>query len=124
MIKIGKTKSNFIFQMIYQIVTLAIPLVIAPYLTRVLGDTSLGIYTYTYSIAFCFMSFARLGIDKYGQRVIATVRDCDIKLRKTFWSLYFVHVFFTLLALIIYFLFILILVEKYVRIFFDYYQYK
>lgn len=118
MIKIGKTKSNFIFQMIYQIVTLAIPLVIAPYLTRVLGDTSLGIYTYTYSIAFCFMSFARLGIDKYGQRVIATVRDCDIKLRKTFWSLYFVHVFFTLLALIIYFLFILILVEKNTYIFF------
>ena len=106
-------KANFIFQMLYQIVTLAIPLIIAPHLTRTLGDSSLGIYTYTYSIVYCFMSIARLGIDKYGQRMIASVRDNELKLRLTFWSLYVVHIFFTLVALILYLSFVLLFTEKY-----------
>lgn len=104
--KRDNTKSNFLFQMIYQIVTLAIPLIIAPRLTRKLGDSALGIYTYTYSIVFCFMSIARLGIDKYGQRVIASVREDELKLRKTFWSLYCVHAFFTIFALLLFIFFI------------------
>lgn len=105
-------KANFIFQMLYQIVTLAIPLIIAPHLTRTLGDSSLGIYTYTYSIVYCFMSIARLGIDKYGQRMIASVRDNELKLRLTFWSLYVVHIFFTLVALILYLSFVLLHIAK------------
>lgn len=95
-------KTNFAFQMFYQIVTLVIPLVIAPYLTRTLGENALGIYSYTYSIAFCFMTFARLGIDKYGQRLIASVRDNEQRLRKEFWSLYVIHVIFTIFALLLY----------------------
>ena len=111
--KCNNTKTNFIFQMLYQMVTLVIPLIIAPYLTRILGDASLGIYTFTYSIVFCFMSMARLGIDKYGQRVIASVRDDYEKLRKTFWSLYTVHVFFTIVSLLLYFCFIFFGGKKY-----------
>lgn len=106
-------KTNFLFQMLYQIVTLAIPLIIAPYLTRTLGDSSLGVYTYTYSIAFCFMAIARLGIDKHGQRVIASVRDDNTKLRVTFWSLYSVHVFCTIVALLLYFGFVFLFAKKY-----------
>ena len=111
--KKDNAKTNFLFQMLYQIVTLAIPLVIAPYLTRTLGDSSLGIYTYTYSIMSCFMAIARLGIDKHGQRVIAAARDNNKKLRVTFWSLYIVHIFFTIVALILYFSFIVLFAKKY-----------
>jgi len=111
--KKDSVKKNFLFQMLYQIVTLAIPLIIAPYLTRTLGDSSLGIYTYTYSIVFCFMSIARLGIDKHGQRVIAAVRDDRTKLRVTFWSLYAVHAFFTISAVLLYWGFIVFFTEKY-----------
>lgn len=110
-------KVNFIFQILYQIVTLAIPLIIAPHLTRTLGDSALGIYTYTYSIVYCFMSVARLGIDKFGQRVVASVRDDDVKLRKTFWSLYCVHIFFTVVALILYVCFVFIFVGKHVYVY-------
>jgi len=106
-------KTNLLFQMLYQIVTLAIPLIIAPYLTRTLGDSSLGVYTYTYSIAFCFMAIARLGIDKYGQRLIAFVRDDKTKLRTMFWSLYAVHIFFSIGALFLYLGFIVFFIEKY-----------
>lgn len=114
--KKDNVKSNFIFQMFYQVVTLAIPLIIAPYLTRTLGDKSLGIYTFTFSIMSCFMTIARLGIDKHGQRVIAAASDNHKKLRITFWSLYFVHVLFTILALILYICFITIFFRKYYTI--------
>ena len=107
------TKTNFLFQMFYQIITLVIPLIIAPYLTRTLGDNSLGINTYTFSIMSCFMAIARLGIDKYGQRVIAATRDDLEQLRITFWSLYVVHAFFTVFALLVYFLFLHFIVERY-----------
>lgn len=117
MMKKDNVKSNFVFQMIYQIVTLVIPLVIAPYLTRTLGDSSLGIYTFTYSIASCFMTIARMGIDKHGQRVIAAAADDEKKLRVTFWSLYATHVFFTVVALILYWGFIVFFSKKYYSIY-------
>lgn len=110
-------KKNFLFQMLYQIVTLVIPLIIAPYLTRTLGDSSLGIYTYTYSIMYCFMSIARLGIDKHGQRLIAASRDNNEKLRTTFWSLYTVHIVFSLLSLFLYIIFINLFCNKYRYVF-------
>lgn len=48
-------KSSFIFQSLYQIIILVIPLIISPYLTRILGSESLGIYTYVNSIASYFI---------------------------------------------------------------------
>ena len=116
-IKKDNVKSNFIFQMFYQIVTLAIPLIIAPYLTRTLGDSSLGIYTFTYSIMSCFMTIARLGIDKHGQRVIAAATDDEKKLRVTFWSLYVTHIFFTMVAVILYFGFVVFFAKKYYSVY-------
>ena len=35
------------------------------------GGIALGTYTYTYSIAYYFVVFAMLGINKHGQRIIA-----------------------------------------------------
>ena len=37
-------KKNLSFQFIYQVLILVLPLVLAPYLTRTLGDTALGVY--------------------------------------------------------------------------------
>lgn len=90
-IKSDTVKKNFIFQILYQFIVLGLPLVVSPYLTRTLGDTNLGIYTYTYSIAYFFVIFAMLGISKYGQRIIAARKNDYNKLRRTFWSLYSVH---------------------------------
>lgn len=99
-------KRNFIFQTLYQLIILVMPLIVSPFLTRTIGDTALGIYTYTYSIAYYFVLFAMLGISKHGQRIIANRRDDKIALRKTFWSLYFVHLIFSIFAIILYILFV------------------
>ena len=87
-----KLSSNLIMQFLYQGVTLVIPLIISPFLTRTLGSNALGVYTYTYSIAYYFVMFAMLGISRHGQRIISQNRDDDEKLRKVFWSLFFTHI--------------------------------
>lgn len=101
--KVQSIKVNFILQILYQLIILLIPLITAPYLTRVLGSENLGIYTFTYSIAYYFVLFASLGIVKYGQRIIASRRNDIISLRKTFWSLYLIHLFFSVISLVAYF---------------------
>ena len=100
--KSDSIKKNFFFQFIYQIVILFIPLITAPYLTRTLGDNSLGIYSYSNSIVNYFIIFAMLGIMKYGQRIIATKKSEETSLRKTFWSLYILHFIVSIFSVAIY----------------------
>ena len=95
-------KKNFIYQFLYQVIILVLPLITAPYLTRVLGDSNLGVYTYTYSIAYYFVVIAMLGIARHGQRILAARRNDEELVRKTFWSLYFVHVIFSLISFLFY----------------------
>lgn len=96
---------NFIFQILYQVIMLVLPMISAPYLTRVLGDYNLGVYTFTYSIAYYFVVFALLGIERHGQRIIASRSEDPILLRKTFWSLYVTHLFFSTISTLAYFIF-------------------
>ena len=78
---------NFLYNIIYQLLTFVIPLVVTPYISRVLGVDNVGIYSYTYSIVYMFMLIGMLGINNYGNRSIAAVRDDKDKLAKTFWSI-------------------------------------
>ena len=96
-------KQNFAFQFIYQTLLLLIPLIISPFLTRVLGDKALGNYSYINSIAYYFIIFANLGISKHGQRIIAKNYDNEISIRKAFWSLLAVHLVVSLLVTLLYF---------------------
>lgn len=104
--KADSVKKNFLFQLFYQVIVLVLPLVTAPYLTRVLGNINLGNYSYTFSIAYYFVVGANLGITRHGQRIISSRRNDEISLRKTFWSLYFVHICLSLLSLLLYFIFV------------------
>ena len=111
-IKQQSVKSNFIFQCLYQIIILVIPLIVSPYLSRVLGANNIGEYTFVNSIAYYFIIIANLGISNYGQRLIANARDDETNLRKSFWSLYFAHTIVSLISIIFYFIFICFFVEQ------------
>ena len=117
LIKSQSLKKNFIFQLLYQIIIFVIPFILSPYLTRKLGDTSLGVYTFTNSIVSYFMAFAMLGIARYGQRVIAQRKYNQEFLRKTFWSLYTIHCVFSFLIIIIYVIIFLFFVSEYKKIY-------
>ena len=58
-------KKNFLYNVAYQVLTLVLPLVTAPYLSRVLGSEGLGTYFYTYSVACYFVVFALLSAAYY-----------------------------------------------------------
>lgn len=103
---------NFIFQLIYQIIILVIPLILSPYLTRTLGKTALGTYTFVNSIAYYFVVIANLGISRHGQRIISTNSNDDKSLRRVFWSLFFLHILISLFVTLIYIVYINFLLLK------------
>lgn len=78
---------NYIYNLIYQILVLILPLITAPYVSRVLGAENIGIYSYTISIATYFILFGSLGVALYGQRQIAYEQKKGKKLSKTFWEI-------------------------------------
>ena len=68
-------KGNFAYNLLYQILVIILPLITAPYVTRVLGADNLGVYTYSQAIANCFYLFVMLGVNNYGNRAVARIRD-------------------------------------------------
>lgn len=78
---------NFMYNMVYELLILVLPLVTTPYLSRVLGAETIGIYTYTYAILSYFFLFGGLGMSLYASREIAYVRDDKKKRNKLFWEL-------------------------------------
>ena len=64
-------KKNYIYNMLYQLLIIMLPIITTPYLARKLGAEGNGIYGYTVSIVTYFILFGSLGISMYGQREIA-----------------------------------------------------
>lgn len=93
---------NFLYNLMLQIVTLFMPLITVPYVSRILGKEGIGVYSYTLSIVQYFIILGTLGISMYGNRQIAYVRDDKEKMSKTFWSITFLKVITTSIALVIY----------------------
>jgi len=81
-------RANFIWNASYQVVRIIIPLITMPYLSRVLGSSPLGVYSYTYTIANYFIFFILLGLNQYGVREIAKVRENGEELSKAFNSIF------------------------------------
>ena len=52
-----KVFKNFIYNVLYQVLIMILPLITAPYIARVLGAEKIGIYSYTYSIAYYFVLY-------------------------------------------------------------------
>ena len=112
----GEVKKNFLYNIVYQILILIIPIVTVPYVSRVLGSTGIGIYSYTYSIVYYFMMFAMLGLNNYGNRSIAKVRDNKEKLSRTFKEIYCMQIITSITMIILYFLYLDIFDVKYKEI--------
>lgn len=81
-------KKNFLWNSSFQLVRILTPLVTTPYLARVLGSEGLGAYSYTYAIANYACLFVLLGINQYGNREIAKVRQNRAELSRTFSSIF------------------------------------
>ena len=78
-------KKNLGYQTVYQVLNVGLPLITAPFLSRVLGAEPLGIMSYTTSIVHYFTLFAMMGLVNYGTRSIAVVKD-NVKERSMVFS--------------------------------------
>ena len=101
-------KKNYIYNTLYQILTLITPLITTPYISRVLGANGLGIYSYTNSIVTYFTLFAALGTVSYGQREIAMHRDSPEDSSRLFWEIEILSIVTTSVALVAWLIWILI----------------
>lgn len=105
-------KKNFMYNTIYQILIIILPLILTPYISRVMGAEKLGIYSYSYSISSCFALICLLGVSEYGNRSIARVRGNKQELNKTFWSIYFMQLITSIVSIALYIVFVLVFINK------------
>ncbi len=106
-------KKNYAYQTAYQLLMIILPLILAPYISRVLGAENIGIYSYTDSVAKYFVMFAMLGINHLGSRTVAADRDDKKQLNKTFSNLFFLHLIISALIIIAYAIYIIFFVREY-----------
>lgn len=71
----NKLKKNIAYNLIYQVLSIILPFITAPYLSRVVGADGIGVYSFSHSIALYFTYLTLLGLTNYGNRSIASVQS-------------------------------------------------
>lgn len=97
-----KINKNFIYNFIYEIVIVLSPLIMVPYISRIIGPDLVGVRSYTFTILSFFELFASLGVTIYGQREIAKVSSDIDKRSKIFFELLFIKFISFSLCLMLY----------------------
>ncbi len=105
-------KRNLFYSFGYQLLEIILPLITAPYIARVLGANSLGIYSKTQAFAQYFFLFALLGVQNYGNRAIARTRDDIVDRSKTFWEIYVFQILTAILSSLLYISYCLVFVNS------------
>lgn len=102
----AKIFKNLMYNSIYQIVAIIIPLVTAPYLARVLGPDNLGIEGVVLSVSQIFYTLGMIGLTNYSIREIAYTRDDVYERSKVFWEMLTARFIVFIGTLMIYLVFI------------------
>ena len=97
---------NYILNLSYQLLSILTPIITTPYVSRVLGVTNIGVYSFASSIVAYFVLFATLGTTIYGQREISYCQTDRERRSKSFWSIECISIITTIISLFVYLLFI------------------
>ena len=104
-------RRNYLYNIAYQVLTLILPLITTPYVSRVLGTDGVGTFSYTFSVAYYFVLFAMFGVNNYGNRSVAMARDDKAELSRTFWGIWTVQAVMCLLCTGIYLVYALFVAD-------------
>jgi len=102
--------------MTFQMLTLLLPIITLPYISKTLGSEGVGLNSYSLSIVTIFFLIGSFGAAVYGQRQVAYSRNNLKELSYVFWGI-------TLSRIISYLIAILILVDICLSTKFLYYEY-
>lgn len=82
------TRKNTLYNMAYRLFSMLLPLVTAPWLSRAVGAEGVGLYGYAWAISYTFCLVGMLGLENYGPRAIAQVKDDPAALNRTFSAIW------------------------------------
>ncbi|MXI86944.1 flippase [Sphaerochaeta halotolerans] len=82
----ASVKTNFIYNLLSNLITILAPLITTPYISRVLGVDGVGTYSFTYSNVTYFVLLATLGTTTFAQREIASQRNNSYRVSQIFWE--------------------------------------
>lgn len=98
--KLKRIDQNLVYNSLYQVLLIAVPILTTPFLARTLGPTSLGINGYISSIASLSGNIMLLGLNQYGVRKIA--QSSKLKIADNFRDLWGVQIIVGVMLLSIY----------------------
>lgn len=100
-----KLVQNYLYNVLYQMLVLISPFITTPYLTRVMGAEALSINSWTANIVQWFVLFGIMGVNTYGNKEIAKVRDNRETVSRTFFEIFSMQFISMLLSSIVFFLY-------------------
>lgn len=107
MIKQKSMVMNFIYNFLYTGLNLLFPLITAPYVSRVLGASNLGIVNFATVVVNWFILFATFGTTTYGIREIAKRRENIEQLNKIYTEIFVINGLFSIIITLIYYMVII-----------------
>lgn len=96
-------KKNYVLNLAYQIMSIIMPFITTPYISRVLHADGIGAYSYTVSTITYIGIFASLGMTTYGQLEVAKARDDREQCSRLFWGILVTKCITTFVAILIYY---------------------
>lgn len=96
---------NYIYNILYNLAALIIPLLTAPYLARTLGAELLGIFAYIQSSTSVICTVSMLGTYTFGNRQIAYTRDSKNQMSQEFCNIMGLRICLGLTGTLIYLVF-------------------
>lgn len=102
-----KVLKNYLYNTMYQMFSIILPFVTAPYVSRVLHPNGVGIFNYTSSIVAYFSIVAILGFNVLGTNEIAKVSSNKLKRSHVFWNIFRAKFLITCLVILVYLIFTL-----------------
>lgn len=107
-----KLFKNYIYNILYQLVKLFLPLFLVSYTYSHLGPSTLGINDYAANISSWFILLGVLGVNTYGNREIAKVRDDKDRLSKNFYEILVMQIINMSIALLLYVIYTVLFVKQ------------
>lgn len=117
---LNRITKNYLYNVLYQVFILLMPIIVTPYLSRVLGPDNLGVYSYVFSVTNVISILTLIGIYNYGNRQIAYERNDKQKMSQTFWEIMLLRVLIAVVGSAVYFA-VAFYLEKFTVYFLQYY---
>ncbi len=115
----NKIKKNYIYNLASQLLTIIIPIITTPYISRVLGAQAIGDFSYTTGIVSYFCMVAMLGTANYAQREIAKKHESKMYVSYIFYEIVIIRIIMILMVLGCYLVFLNLPMWRQYRILFS-----